>query len=79
MTDYTWLTNPKIEGEPTIRVETQSVPHYRPGGWVETDPVPELTAADIEAAEAAAKTAETKEQEPPSDVAPAEAETTEEE
>lgn len=49
--DYIWLTNDRLPDNPVIKVVAGSQWHYAQGGWVETDPVPELTAADIEAAE----------------------------
>ena len=49
MTEPVRLEHPDLPGQ-TIRVERQSLRFYLPGGWVEAGPVPELTAADLEAA-----------------------------
>jgi hypothetical protein len=51
--DYSWLTNDRIDPPPVIKVEAGSEWHYAQGGWHATDPVPDVTAADIEAEQAA--------------------------
>jgi hypothetical protein len=50
MTEWAWIEHPTLPGQPA-RIQRQSLPHAIRTGWVETDPVPELTAADIEGTE----------------------------
>ena len=50
MTEPVWIEHPTLPGQ-KVKVERQSLLHHIRNGWVETDPVPELTAADIEGTE----------------------------
>ena len=66
--DYVWLANENLPGQ-VVRVVAGSEWHYAQGGWVETDPVPELTAAEIEAAEVETETEAAEEEEPEAELA----------